>query len=101
MIEVIKWDMYHIEPNIDSMTGVMFRGRVRKFCLELSRNILIENAQDDKGCVRFAVPAGEDPVKIIDYIKLIFPSAKVTLLESNLKNPVLSKLKVNIESRYE
>jgi len=101
MLELIKWYIYHVQPTSHPVTGVMFRGRVRKHCLDQPRNIIIDNAQDAEDCVRFAVPSDEDISTIVDYIQSIVPNTEVTLIERGLSNPVLSKLKVNEEDRYE
>jgi len=98
--EIIKWDIYEVQTGATPITGVMLRGRVRKFCLENNRNVLIENTQDSEKTVRFAVPAGENPSDINYYIKKILPDVKIELISENIPNPVLSKLKINIEDRY-
>ena len=100
MLEIIKWDIYEIRAAETPITGVMFRGKIRKFCLEKGRNVLAENSTDVKGEVRFAVPTNEDASEIIEYIKSIIPDAVVEKVRENIPNPVNSKLKVNIESRY-
>ena len=98
--ELLHWDIYEIQPNGTAIVGVMFRGRIRKFCLKQDRNVLTQNAVDAEQCVRFAIPTGEDPHDIIKYIQTIAPDATIPCLKENVPNPVLSKLKVNIESRY-
>tara|TARA_Y100000310_G_scaffold271853_1_gene286544 strand:- start:5711 stop:6016 length:306 start_codon:yes stop_codon:yes gene_type:complete len=99
MREIIYWDIYEINTETSQITGVMFRGRIRKFCLERERNVLVENVQGAEN-VRFAVPASEDPKEIIDYLKKILPDVSVDLVRENVANPVLSRLQVNIEDRY-
>lgn len=101
MNELLTWDIYTIRPTTDPITGVKFRGRLRKYCVGKQCNVLVENAQDEDGCVRFAVPTGSEVDHIKDYIASIAASATVELSEENVPNPVLSKLKVNILSRYE
>jgi hypothetical protein len=98
--ELLKWDIYEIKTKSTPITGVMLRGRIRKFCLENKRNVLVENAQDIKESVRFAIPAGEDSAAIQKYINKILSDASINLVEEDVPNPVLSKLKVNIEDRY-
>tara|TARA_Y100000310_G_C20494056_1_gene720658 strand:- start:425 stop:736 length:312 start_codon:yes stop_codon:yes gene_type:complete len=98
--ELILWDIYEIKTESSPITGVMFRGRIRKFCLENNRNVLVENTQDIEKSVRFAIPSGEDPSKINEYLKTIISDVKVELVKESVPNPVISKLKVNIESRY-
>ncbi len=98
--ELLKWDIYEIRTKSTPITGVMLRGRIRKFCLENKRNVLVENAQEIKGSVRFAIPSGEDPSMIQKYINKILSDASINLVEENIPNPVLSKLKVNVEDRY-
>ncbi len=99
-MDIITWDIYEIRTKLTSITGVMFRGRIRKFCLEKNRNVLVENTQDVEKSVRFAIPAGENPSEIKEYIHTISPDATIELIKDNIPNPVLSKIKVNIESRY-
>ena len=99
-MNIIKWDIYEIITESTAITGVKFRGRIRKFCLEKNRNALTENTVDIEKSVRFAIPNEEDPSDIISYIKKIAPDATVELVRENIPNPLLSKLKVNIEDRY-
>lgn len=99
-MELIFWDIYDIASETTPITGVMLRGRIRKFCLDHSRNVLVENTQDVDGQVRFAIPEGESVKEIAEYVTEIIAGAAVTLVRSSVPNPVLSKLKVNIESRY-
>ena len=95
------WDVYEIHATEEHpVVGVMFRGRIRKFCLEKNRNILLENATDAEKNVRFAVPAGEDPSDIQEYILKTSPDATFTQVFENIPNPILSKLQTNIEGRY-
>lgn len=98
-MELILWDIYEIRTETP-VIGVMFRGRIRKFCLEKDRNILIENTQDINNLVRFAVPANEEVEEIVTYIRTISPDAVAEQVLKAVPNPVLSKLKVNIEGRY-
>lgn len=98
--EIIKWDIYEIRTESALMVGVMLRGRIRKFCLENNRNVLVENTQDIENSVRFAIPVGENHADINLYLRKILPNVKVELVKESIPNPVLSKLKVNIEDRY-
>lgn len=95
---MLKWNIYEITSK-DNMQGVMFRGRIRKFGLLNNINVLTENDKYEN-IVRFAVLTGQDEKPIIDFIKKLFPSAEVTLVKENVINPVLSKLRVNLEERY-
>ncbi len=97
---IILWDLYEIKTKSSPITGVMLRGRVRKFCLDKNRNVLIENAEGIKNVVRFAVPSGEDISAIKEYLKSILPDVLIEQIKMNIKNPILSKLKVNLEDRY-
>jgi hypothetical protein len=99
-MELIKWDIYEIQTKTTPITGVMLRGRIRKFCLENNRNVLAENTKDIENSVRFAIPSGEDCSAIKKYLNKIIPNVSVELVRENIPNPVLSKLKVNIEDRY-
>ena len=78
----------------------MLRGRIRKLGLQNDFNVLCENASDKENCVRFAVPTGEDPKMIIEYLESVIPDVHITLELEGVVNPVLSKLKVNKEERY-
>ena len=98
--EIIKWDIYEVQTESTPITRVMCRGRVRKFCLSNNRNVLVENTQDNEKSVRFAIPTGEDPSDIIFFLNKILSDVKIELVSENVPNPVLSKLKVNIEDRY-
>ncbi|MDO8538157.1 MAG: hypothetical protein Q7S21_04695 [archaeon] len=84
-----------------SLTGVKLRGRIRKFGLENGLNVLAENASDVKGNARIAVIAGTKISLIEKFLKQIVPDSKIELKLKNISNPVLSKLKVNEENRYE
>jgi hypothetical protein len=98
--DIITWDIYEISPGVNSIVGVKFRGRLRKFCLENNRNCLAENAVDIAGKVRFAIPSGEEVSKINEFLLSIVPGIKIECVKTSIQNPVLSKLKVNIEQRY-
>lgn len=98
--EIIKWDIYEVQTWWTPITGVKFRGRVRKFCLERWINVLVENAQGFERCVRFAVIAGENVSEINEYLKKIVPDVKVEMVIVNVVNPVLSRLNINDENRY-
>lgn len=78
----------------------MFRGRVRKYALSLDQNLLVENSDTWEEEVRFAIPTTDDPEKIIAYITKIIPTAIIELTCESIPNPVLSKIKVNDETRY-
>jgi|TARA_Y100000034_G_C6600741_1_gene261325 hypothetical protein len=99
-MDLIKWDMYEIQTKTTPINGIMLRGRIRKFCLEKNRNVLAENTQDIEKSVRFAIPSGEDVSAIKDYLNKIISDVSVELIRENIPNPILSKLKVNIEDRY-
>mgnify|MGYP001588851455 CR=1 FL=1 len=98
-MEVIKWDIYEITA-ASPITGVMLRGRIRKLCLKNNKNVLVENAKDIEGAVRFAIPAGEEVSMIITYLNKVLPDIKVEKVRESIPNPILSKLKVNLEDRY-
>lgn len=98
--QLILWDVYEIHTTTTPITGAMFRGRIRKFGLEQKINVLVENTEDIENRVRFAVISLEDYMKVADYVNNIASDAEIELKLENISNPVLSKLKVNIESRY-
>ena len=76
------------------------RGRIRKFALENSINLLTENTVDVENRVRFAVLDKKDVNKIEQYVKSIVDDAVVEHVQDNVANPVLSKMQVNLEHRY-
>ncbi|MCB9358526.1 hypothetical protein H6503_01220 [Candidatus Woesearchaeota archaeon] len=99
-IPIIKWDIYEITTDKSIIKNVMLRGRIRKYCLQNERNILAENTSDMDNTVRFAVPEGEEVDEIIRFLKDILPDSHVAKVRDSVPNPVLSKLKVNLEDRY-
>ncbi len=99
-MELVNWDIYEIRTEKSPINGVMLRGRIRKFFLEKNRNVLAENTEDIEKSVRFALPSKEDASEIIEYLNKIIPDVSVELVKENTPNPILSKLRVNIEDRY-
>lgn len=100
MTKIISWDIYEISTTFSNIKDVMLRGRIRKFCLEKGINVLVENASDEENKVRFAIFNGTDSSLIVEKIKEMIPDSNINLIKENVQNPVLSKLKVNIEERY-
>ena len=100
MLKLFAWDIYELTSTSTSVNGIMLRGRIRKFGLKNKRNILAENTEDIDNGVRFAIPAGEDASLIVAYLHSIIVDALIRKVKENVPNPVLSKLKVNDESRY-
>lgn len=78
----------------------MLRGRIRKLGIKNGFNVLAENTEDIENGVRFAVQHSQDKETINTYLRKIIDDVKVSLVLEKCPNPVLSKLKVNIESRY-
>lgn len=97
---LISWDIFEITTSTTPIHGVMLRGRLRKLSLEHRFPFLVENATDKENCVRFAVSKQEDAKKIILYLKSKIVDVAVSEIAQNITNPILSKMKVNIESRY-
>src|SRR3989344_464268 len=98
--KLIDWDVYEITTKSSPLTKIMLRGRIRKLCLENNKNVLVENSGDSENAVRFAVTSGGDISLINSYLEKILPDVKIEKIKSNVKNPVLSKMKVNLEERY-
>ncbi len=102
-MNILKWDIYEIK-SVNNLQGVMFRGRLRKFALENNINLLTENDETLTTCVRFALISEEKERenfgKIADCIKKIDSGSEIVKVMENVPNPVLSKLKVNDDSRY-
>jgi len=100
MVDLIKWDIYEVTSKRSSLNGVMLRGRIRKLGIHENINVIVENTEDIENGVRFAVTNGSDAEAIINYLKSIIEDLKIELVLNKTPNPVLSKLKVNIDSRY-
>lgn len=100
MTELLTWDIYEITTEETPINGVMLRGRIRKFWLEKEINILVENTQDIEASVRFAILYWEDASLVINYLRKIIKDVNVKLVLEWVKNPILSKLKINREERY-
>lgn len=101
MNKLLNWRVYDISAETSSLNGAMLRGRIRKLGIEKGFNVLAENTEDRENGVRFAVLAEADADIIKSYLNTIANDISISLLESGVVNPVLSKLKVNIESRYQ
>jgi hypothetical protein len=99
-IDLLSWNIYQITTETTEIHGVMLRGRIRKLGLEQGFNVLCENATDEENCVRFAVLSSEDEKLVTDFLKNIITDVNVAQVAEGIKNPVLSKLKVNKEERY-
>ncbi|MFA5946616.1 MAG: hypothetical protein WC813_01185 [Patescibacteria group bacterium] len=97
-MELLHWDIYEMTSST-SLQGVMLRGRLRKFANQLGENLLVENDEDGV-IVRFAVLTGSDASPMKNYILSVVPGAQIERVQENLPNPVLSKLKVNLDERY-
>ncbi len=100
MKALMVWDIYEVKTKETIINNIMLRGRIRKLWLKEQRNILTENTQDIDGSVRFAVPHWEDIIEIENYLKKLLSDVMIKLMQENIANPVLSKLKVNKEERY-
>jgi len=96
-----RWDIYEISSPKEPLHGVMLRGKIRKLGIEKNFNVLVENSEDADNRVRFAVITTVDAMHVIEYVKSIIDGAEIDLKLSNIVNPVISKLKVNTESRYD
>jgi hypothetical protein len=100
MRDLLTWNIYEITTKESTIKGVMLRGRIRKFALENDFNLLTENASDKENCVRFALLDEAQSEKVIAFIKILISDADIVLIEEQVKNPVLSKMKNNKEERY-
>lgn len=97
---MLSWDIYEISSVAHNLVGVKCRGRIRKYALEQQIDLLVENASDVKGAVRFALLAGTSVSSIEEYVCSLFSDATITKVVSDVANPVLSKLKINVTERY-
>lgn len=97
----LLWDLYEIRSVGNVLHGIKLRGRIRKFSIENDLTCLMENASDEDNVVRFALLAGAESNVVVDFVKTLLPEATISLVQKDVPNPVLSKLKVNDPSRYE
>ena len=97
-MELLCWDIYEIRAST-SLQGMMLRGRLRKFANQQQINFLVENDEDGE-MVRFAIITDTDPASLIGYVQTLVPGTEVKRVRENIPNPVLSKLKVNLDERY-
>lgn len=106
-MKLLSWKIYEVtSPSL--LQKVMFRGRLRKFCLQKSFNILTENDEDNKNCVRFALlDHGDENMHTLEFeivrnflLEKIDGNIEIEYI-GDFNNPVLSKIKVNDVSRYE
>ena len=93
-------DIYELSSEKNKITWVRVRWRTRKFCLENNITIILDNTTDKEWCVRFWVPTWYSIEKIESFLKTIIDDSHIELVLEKIKNPVLSKLNVNDESRY-
>ena len=100
MEDLIEWDLYEVSSTKHSLTGNRVRGRLRKFSLENNINLLVENTTDKEARIRFAVISNSEITLIKDFLTKLFGDVLIEKVFDKVKNPVLSKMKVNIESRY-
>lgn len=98
--ELLQWDIYEINSQDSSLNGVMLRGRIRKLGIENGFNVLAENTEDSSNGVRFAVLNDHDANIVTTYLKSIIEDVQIRPILKATPNPVLSKLKVNMELRY-
>lgn|SRR3989338_5461969 len=98
---MIAWDIYEISSDAHPLTSVKMRGRLRKFSLSKHMHMLVENTEEIEGRVRFAVETKQDIREIKKFLEKLIPDVKIEKKLENIKNPVLSKLKINEEERYE
>lgn len=100
MKNLLYWYIYEVKSQTSSLNGVMLRGRIRNLGIEKDFNVLAENTEDTENGVRFAV-LDKDYAEIVSkYMQTLADDITVELIDENIPNPVLSKLKVNISERY-
>jgi hypothetical protein len=98
---MLSWNIYEITTAGTLTHGVKLRGRIRKFGISAGMNILTENASDQENCVRFAVLDTQDADVVTTFVQSLIADVTVNLVSESVYNPVLSKLKVNLDERYE
>lgn len=100
MSELLRWSLYEITSDNAPLNGVMLRGRLRKFGIESGINVLAENTEDAENGVRFATIGTNDGERVSEYVQSVIAGVSIRLVQEDILNPVLSKLKVNREERY-
>ena len=101
MEKLIEWDMYEVNSEKYSLINNQVRGRLRKFALENNINLLVENTQDGKPRIRFAVISNTNISPIQEFLTKLFDDVKIETVFEKIKNPVLSRTQVNMENRYQ
>jgi len=101
MQKLLEWDMYELISDKHALNGVKLRGRLRKFGIRNHINIIADNTECVKGRVRFCVLTSTDITPIKEFLKNIISDLKLEKKFEKIKNPVLSKIKVNNTDRYE
>lgn len=99
-MSLLYWNIYEVKTQTTSINWVKLRGRIRKLCLEHTMNVLVENTSDIEKSVRFALLADQSSELIVNYLLWLFDDVTIELVLEKVANPVLSKLKVNLEERY-
>ena len=99
--ELLTWDIYEITTAGAPVNGVKLRGRIRKFGIAGGFNVLAENTADVENGVRFAVLDKQAGEQVAAFVRSLVEGCSVTLVAEAVPNPVLSKLVVNEEGRYD
>ncbi len=99
----MEWNIYTLTSENKNLNGVKLRGRIRKFGIVNDITILAENTEDIENAVRIALLSSEADKQIFDvknFLESIIEDIKISPELAPTKNPILSKLKCNDESRY-
>ncbi|MFT4532570.1 MAG: hypothetical protein ACI9T8_000596 [Candidatus Saccharimonadales bacterium] len=97
---MLKWNIYEITSANYVLHGVKFRGRIRVYGIDNNIDLLTENATDKDNCVRFAITDNTYLDGIKEMVNATVKGADVVEAMSDVVNPVLSRLKVNLHERY-
>lgn len=97
---MIAWTIYEVISAAAKLHGVKFRGRLRVYGIDNDIDVLVENATDKENCVRFALKDVDSTEQISDYIHQLSDDLEINIVMEDVKNPVLSKIKVNYHERY-
>lgn len=98
--DLMEWDIYEVNSKQHALTGNRVRGRLRKFAVQHNINLLVENTQDGEPRIRFAVISETDITLIQDFLRRLFDDIQIEVVLRNVKNPVLSRIRVNMDNRY-
>lgn len=92
---MILWDVYEISSSNVKLHGVKCRRRIRNFGIKERFNVIVDNATDKENVVRFAIISDTEISGLINFIREQLGNVEIENIAQSIKNPILSKWKVN------